>query len=418
MAVKITDLISVEFIQELQNELSEISGMAILTTDPKGIPITKGSNFTDFCSKYTRKSPLGKKKCHACDVNGAREALKKGKPCIYFCHAGLIDFSAPIMLGNEMIACFVGGQIFNGSFNASEISKKAKLFGIPENEYLEAARKIPSATKEEILRKSKIIFNFAKLISQIASLTFNLKNNIEKNESYNMFLTSIISDVNSRTVSALQRKMTQEQKLLQEEDIESIKKTVKKIVDDDNSLLVNFNDIIQLVNFSGSMEQLTESEYSVFTLVKRIEADCAKDKFDDISLKMTVSPDVPDFLLGCDNFIEDLAHRLIVSIAERIKKGNIFVDILCKDKSYAKNLCIRVSGGSKELLEELNTNFKKFLMTFSTNGINLSENDKVCFTLLNILIKKLSGHVSIEENDSKTLFNIEIPQVEVKLEEI
>ena len=58
MAVKITELINIEFIQELQNELSEISGMAILTTDPKGIPITKGSNFTDFCAKYTRKKLL------------------------------------------------------------------------------------------------------------------------------------------------------------------------------------------------------------------------------------------------------------------------------------------------------------------------------------------------------------------------
>lgn len=233
-----------------------------------------------------------------------------------------------------------------------------------------------------------------------------------------MFLNSIISDINSKTVSALQRKMTQEKKLLQEKDMESIKKTIKKIVDDDNSLLVNFTDIIQLVNFSGSMEQLTESEYNVFTLVKRIEADCAKDKFDDISLKITVSPDVPDFLLGCDNFIEDLAHRLIVSIAEHIKKGTVSVEVLCKNKSYAKNLCIRISGGSRELLEKLNAKLKKFLTTFSTNGIDLSENDKVCFTLLNILIKKLSGHVSIEEKNSKTLFNIEIPQVEVKLEEL
>lgn len=35
----------------------------------------------------------------------------EGKPTSYFCHANLVDFAAPIMLGDRMIGSFIGGQV-------------------------------------------------------------------------------------------------------------------------------------------------------------------------------------------------------------------------------------------------------------------------------------------------------------------
>ena len=48
----LTDLIDVETLQSIQDAFSNLVGIAAMTTDASGKPVTKGSNFSEFCSKY------------------------------------------------------------------------------------------------------------------------------------------------------------------------------------------------------------------------------------------------------------------------------------------------------------------------------------------------------------------------------
>ncbi|MGN0588257.1 MAG: PocR ligand-binding domain-containing protein, partial [Ruminiclostridium sp.] len=57
--IRLVDLISAETLQKIQDSFSKMARMAALTTDENGIPLTEGSNFTDFCTNYCRKSPIG-----------------------------------------------------------------------------------------------------------------------------------------------------------------------------------------------------------------------------------------------------------------------------------------------------------------------------------------------------------------------
>ena len=50
--VKLTDLIDVNTLQEIQDGFARLTGMAALTTDERGNAVTQGSNFTDFCMNY------------------------------------------------------------------------------------------------------------------------------------------------------------------------------------------------------------------------------------------------------------------------------------------------------------------------------------------------------------------------------
>lgn len=72
----LTDLISVETLQHVQDAFAAMTGMAALTTDADGIPVTKGSNFTDFCMKYARESKDGHIRCEQCDKFGAEDAWR------------------------------------------------------------------------------------------------------------------------------------------------------------------------------------------------------------------------------------------------------------------------------------------------------------------------------------------------------
>ena len=50
----LTDLIDVSVLQQIQDGFSQYTGMAALTTDADGVPVTKGSGFTAFCMDLTR----------------------------------------------------------------------------------------------------------------------------------------------------------------------------------------------------------------------------------------------------------------------------------------------------------------------------------------------------------------------------
>ena len=77
--LQLTDLIDKETLQKIQDGFSNMTGIAALTTDADGIPVTEGSNFSEFCMKYTRSTEKGCKSCIECDKWGAELAMKKGK---------------------------------------------------------------------------------------------------------------------------------------------------------------------------------------------------------------------------------------------------------------------------------------------------------------------------------------------------
>ena len=61
--IKLVDLIDRDILQRFQDSFSDMTGMAALTTEADGKPITRGSNFTDYCMKYTRCSEIGRSMC-------------------------------------------------------------------------------------------------------------------------------------------------------------------------------------------------------------------------------------------------------------------------------------------------------------------------------------------------------------------
>ena len=77
----LTELIDVETLQRVQDAFSDMTGMAALTTDADGVAVTNGSNFTDFCMKYTRATKIGAFRCGLCDKRGAEIALAAGHSC-------------------------------------------------------------------------------------------------------------------------------------------------------------------------------------------------------------------------------------------------------------------------------------------------------------------------------------------------
>jgi len=82
--IVLTDLLSIEELTKVQETFSKMARVAALITDPQGHPITKGSNFTRFCTEYCRATAEGKRRCEQCDREGIMQAFELKYAPIYF----------------------------------------------------------------------------------------------------------------------------------------------------------------------------------------------------------------------------------------------------------------------------------------------------------------------------------------------
>lgn len=96
--------------EKIQDRIAELTGTAIITIDFRGIPVTKHSCRTEFCS-IVRENPILRKQCQRCDAIAGLEAVRNGKPYIYLCHCGIVDAAVPIMVGDKYLGAVMFGQI-------------------------------------------------------------------------------------------------------------------------------------------------------------------------------------------------------------------------------------------------------------------------------------------------------------------
>ncbi|WP_325530816.1 sigma 54-interacting transcriptional regulator [Sporomusa sp.] len=184
--VKLQNLIDAPFLQEFQDNFALSVGVASLIEDNQGQAITCPSCFSTFCKEIIRSSPLGLKRCLADDMRGADMALQTAKPAVYQCHAGLIDFAAPIILNGQVLGTIFGGQVLTKAPSEASCHKVASELGVDVNKYIAAIKEIPVVATEKVHAAAKVLFSVANTLSKNAYQTLKLKeNNREIVLSYN-----------------------------------------------------------------------------------------------------------------------------------------------------------------------------------------------------------------------------------------
>lgn len=174
-SIQIKDVIDIELLQRFQDNFAESMNIASITVDINGIPVTKNSSYTAFCEKFTQSTTTGKNRCAECHKKGGEEAVRMGKPYVYRCHAGLIDFAAPILIDGHQIGTILGGQILTSQPVESDYRKTAKEIGVSEDGYVDAVNKIKITTEKNIKAAAEVLFIVSNALSKIGYEQFKLK---------------------------------------------------------------------------------------------------------------------------------------------------------------------------------------------------------------------------------------------------
>lgn len=187
--MKIQNFLNLQKLQHIQDQFSDATGLAAIAVDMDGNYITKGSNFTDFCMKYTRGSEEGLRRCVKCDNECTGT---------YFCHAGLMDFSCPILVEGQQVGSIIGGQVLPNPPDENIFRETARELGVNPDEYIRALQKVPVRSEKMIRAAADMLGN---VVNELVNLEYLKAVSVKKVETFDResaVINQAIGDVRSK----------------------------------------------------------------------------------------------------------------------------------------------------------------------------------------------------------------------------
>ena len=111
--VKVAQVLDPKTLRQFQYLFYKMTGLANLVVELDGAAVKEQSfdEFSTFCFGLVRATKKGAAQCTGNDVKGGKVAMETGKPYVYTCHAGLVDFAVPIIVDGVQIGAWLGGQV-------------------------------------------------------------------------------------------------------------------------------------------------------------------------------------------------------------------------------------------------------------------------------------------------------------------
>lgn len=97
-----------ELINKIAQDFAQATSLAVVVVNIHGDEISELFNFTPFC-QLMRQHPQHSTRCRMSDRCGGLEASKTDALCIYRCHAGLTDFSIPLVIAGHLVGFVLCG---------------------------------------------------------------------------------------------------------------------------------------------------------------------------------------------------------------------------------------------------------------------------------------------------------------------
>ncbi len=417
--IRLTDLISVDALQKIQDAFSQVTGMASVITDRDGVPVTKETLFSDFCSKYVRNSETGRKRCENCDRMGAEEAYGAKSSCVYFCHAGLLDFAAPIMAGGHMVGCFIGGQVMTDCPHDIRIRKVAAEIGVDAEELVDAAHRVKVVSMEAVDSATKALCTLANALSEIAHGKYeNYLKNLELEKASRM-KSDFLANMSHEIRTPMNAVIGMSEMALREDLPPAAREYINQIKTAGRTLLTIINDILDFSKIESGMMDISEVEYAPMSLINDlVNIIMTRIGNKKLELIMDVAPNLPRELYGDNNRIKQVLVNLANNAVKFTKEGMVLLTVDFR-QALEDMIELRVSvtdTGRGIRKEDMGKLFKSFQQVDSKRNRNV-EGTGLGLAISKQLLSLMGGKLHVDSVYGKgSTFSFMVPQKVVSFE--
>ena len=156
--IEVADVVDLKMLKSFLDNFALSMNCATVAVDHEGKEITAPSCYRDFCENHIHKSPIGDDRCAECHKRMGQEAVKLNRPYVGQCHAGLIDFAAPIIINGNHIGTVLGGQILDTKPNEDLIRQGATEMNIDPDSLWSATQNIDIVPRSNIEAAAEVLY--------------------------------------------------------------------------------------------------------------------------------------------------------------------------------------------------------------------------------------------------------------------
>lgn len=409
----LTDLVDVQTLQSIQDSFANMFGISASTTDAAGVPVTKGSNFSEFCEKYNRGTEIGFECCKQCGKLGAEEAFRNGKSKVYICHSGLMDFAAPIMVNGQMVGRFVGGQVLPQEAQKEHFYKVAQKLGVDPEEYYNAAKKVKVLPKETLDKAADFLYSIANILSDMAYSKYLAHKATEEIMKASSMKSDFLANVSHEIRTPMNAVIGMAEMALREELTPAAREYIQQIKTSGQMLLTIINDVLDFSKIESGKMNIIEDEYEMMSMLHDIIGIImTRLKGKTVELIIDVVPDLPERLYGDIKRNKQILLNLANNATKFTNSGYVAIHVgyeILNEYEVELQVSVEDTGiGIKK--EELNLLFESFQQLDSKRNRNI-EGTGLGLAITKQLLALMHGSISVESvyNQGST-FSYKLPQ--------
>lgn len=233
--LELEDVIDKSVLQNFLDNFALGFNCAAVSVNRHGEEFTNPSHYRPFCSDYIHASATGDARCAACHRDFGKKAAASRRPYIATCHAGLIDFAAPILIDGELIGTILGGQILSSPAKESDIRQVAEDLHTDPDGLVKAAGDIDIVPQQTIEAAAEVLYIVANALAETGY--HQIKADILSGELANSFI-QISSTVEELAASA--QSITGNQSSLMNE--------INTVSDNINSIVSTLKDVSKIAD--------------------------------------------------------------------------------------------------------------------------------------------------------------------------
>ncbi|MGN1417571.1 MAG: ATP-binding protein, partial [Oscillospiraceae bacterium] len=331
----------------------------------------------------------------------------------YYCHAGLVDYAAPIMADGKMVGSFIGGQVLPDEPDLEKTARIAEELGIDPEDYKEAAKRIKIVSKESIDKAAHFLYVVANVLSDIAYKSYCLhKVNLEVEKASNM-KSDFLANMSHEIRTPMNAVLGMTDLALREEMSPAAREYVHQIKSSGKILLAIINDILDFSKIESGKMDIIEAVYEPLSVINDL-ANIINSRIGNKKIDFTVdiAPDLPQDLFGDNIRIHQILLNLLNNAVKFTQQGEIRLT-LGWERSNCDTILLKASvedtgiGIKKEDLGKL---FNSFRQLDSKRNRNI-EGTGLGLAISQQLLQLMGGTISVESEYNKgSIFSFVLPQ--------
>lgn len=414
--INLKQYISEERLQAIQDSFTDIVGMGTILSDAEGSSLTQAANMCDFC-KFTRVSRIGAERCRKCDSEGSTRAFAEGKAVAYTCHAGLTDFVAPIIINDQRVGCFTGGQVRVGELDEEKVRQTAKDIGVNPDMYLMLAKKAPQISEGDLQKAVNFIDSVTASISDMAYKQYQLEQAKVEVEYAAKLKADFLANMSHEIRTPMNGVIGMAELALREDLPAQARDYINQIKVSGKSLLTIINDILDFSKIESGKMDLIIDEYEPLSIVNDV-ANVVLTRIGEkpIELMVDVDGSLPAKLLGDSVRIKQVLLNLVNNAVKFTNAGRVEIVLshtrVSEDEIDLKVSILDTGVGIKE--EDIKKLFQSFQQVDSKRN-RAVEGTGLGLAICKQLVTLMNGEISVESVYGEgSTFSFYIPQKIVK----